>query len=253
MPTPDTDSEVAVAAFGAVRRVRSFEEIVQQIQDAIASGRLRPGERLPSERDLCDVFGVSRATLREALRALEALGVVEVRTGARGGAFAVEPGEDVVGSALASLLRFRQATARDLVEFRVSFEGENAAWAARRASAEDVAELEALATRIEAAVASGQPWRSVVELDVAFHVRVARATGNVVRGAIMLAIQDALRRAVIETDPIVDPAVRSTMGAEAHAIAEAIATRNEHAARARMRAHVERWSLLEVEAADRAG
>jgi GntR family transcriptional repressor for pyruvate dehydrogenase complex len=238
METPGPEHGGAVAAFGAVRR---------------ASGRLRPGERLPSERELCDVFGVSRATLREALRALEALGVVEVRTGARGGAFAVEPGEDALGSALASLLRFRQATARDLIEFRVSFEGENAAWAARRASAEDVAELQALAGRIEAAVAGGQAWSRVVELDVAFHVLVARATGNVVRGAIMIGIQDALRRAVIETDPIADPAVRGTMGAEAHAIADAIASRNEHAARVRMRAHVERWSLLEVEAADRAG
>ncbi|MGA8355177.1 MAG: winged helix-turn-helix domain-containing protein [Solirubrobacteraceae bacterium] len=77
--------------FTAAQRVRSFEDIIAQVRDAVAEGRLRPGERLPSERALAESFGVSRATLREALRSLEALGVVEIRLGATGGAFASEP------------------------------------------------------------------------------------------------------------------------------------------------------------------
>ncbi len=106
--------------------MRSFDHIVGQIRDAIASGGIAPGERLPSERDLGVAFGVSRTTLREALRALEAQGVIEIRTGSRGGAFVAEPSSELVAAALGALLRFRSATARELAEFRVPFEAENA-------------------------------------------------------------------------------------------------------------------------------
>src|SRR3954471_9329941 len=79
-----------IPAFVPAQRVRSFDHIVGQIRDAISSGGILPGERLPSERDLGVAFGVSRTTLREALRALEAQGVIEIRTGSRGGAFVAE-------------------------------------------------------------------------------------------------------------------------------------------------------------------
>src|SRR3977135_4221077 len=94
-------------AFVPAQRVRSFDHIVDQIRDAISSGGITPGERLPSERDLGATFGVSRTTLREALRALEAQGVLEIRTGSRGGAFVAEPSADLVAGALGNLLRFR--------------------------------------------------------------------------------------------------------------------------------------------------
>src|ERR1700712_3010602 len=97
--------------FVPAQRVRSFDHIVGQIRDQIASGGIAPGERLPSERDLGVAFGVSRTTLREALRALEAQGVIEIRTGSRGGAFVAEPSSELVAAALGALLRFRSATA----------------------------------------------------------------------------------------------------------------------------------------------
>ena len=137
-----TDPTPTVPAFVPAQRVRSFDHIVDQIRDAISSGGIAPGERLPSERDLGATFGVSRTTLREALRALEAQGVLEIRTGSRGGAFVAEPSSELVAGALGNLLRFRSATARELAEFRVPFEAENAAWAARRADPSALAELE---------------------------------------------------------------------------------------------------------------
>ena len=82
-----TDITPTAPSFVPAQRVRSFDHIVGQIRDAIASGGIAPGERLPSERDLGATFGVSRTTLREALRALEAQGVLEIRTGSRGGAW----------------------------------------------------------------------------------------------------------------------------------------------------------------------
>src|SRR4051794_17398846 len=153
-----------MATFEKARRVRSFDDVVEQLREAILSGRVRRGDRLPAERDLCAEFGVGRPTLREALRSLEAVGMIEVRPGKGGGSYAVTPSEATVGEALAALVNLRGASLEDLAEFRVDFEGENAAWAARRGDASDIAALEALAAEARsaggAAVAGGPaPWR----------------------------------------------------------------------------------------------
>jgi GntR family transcriptional repressor for pyruvate dehydrogenase complex len=139
-----------VAVFDKVRRVRSFDDVVDQLREAIYAGRIRPGERLPGERQLCEAFGVGRPTLREALRSLEAVGLIEVRPGKGGGSYAVTPSASTVGDALAALVGLRGASLEDLAEFRVDFESENAAWAARRATADDIGELEAIVTAAEA-------------------------------------------------------------------------------------------------------
>ena len=145
-----TEPTPTVPAFVPAQRVRSFDHIVDQIREVIASGGMTPGERLPSERDMGVTFGVSRTTLREALRALEAQGVIEIRTGSRGGAFIAEPSADNVAGALGALLRFRSATARELAEFREPFEAENAGWAARRANPAALAELEHIVGDVDA-------------------------------------------------------------------------------------------------------
>jgi len=149
--------------FTEVKRTRSSDDVVTQIKDAIIGRKLRTGDRLPSERELCRVFGVSRSTLREGLRTLEVLGVIEIRPGAGGGIFTSEPQGDHLGAALGALLRFRGATVHELAEFRVSFESETARWAAQRAEAEDVERLKSIAERFtELAREEGLPWRMLV-------------------------------------------------------------------------------------------
>ena len=86
--------------FSVVSANRMSEAIVEQIRALMRSNRLRPGDRLPSERDLCERFGVSRVTVREALRVLEAGGLVDIRVGARGGAFVTTPSPDRLGAVL---------------------------------------------------------------------------------------------------------------------------------------------------------
>jgi len=243
-----TDTTPTAPSFVPAQRVRSFDHIVGQIRDAIASGGIAPGERLPSERDLGATFGVSRTTLREALRALEAQGVLEIRTGSRGGAFVAEPSSELVAAALGALLRFRSATARELAEFRVPFEAENAAWAARRADPAALAELEHIVGDVAARVDdAGVPWSEVAALEVRFHDAVARATGNSVRAAIMSAILDALQRAFTAVPVPAGSPLRGELARELREIVNAIHSGDADAAGEAMRDHVARWSDLEIE------
>jgi GntR family transcriptional regulator, transcriptional repressor for pyruvate dehydrogenase complex len=222
--------------FDQVRRVRSFDDVVGQLREAIYSGRIRPGQRLPGERQLCEQFGVGRPTLREALRSLEAVGLIEVRPGKAGGSYAVTPSESTIGDALAALVNLRGASLEDLAEFRVDFESENAAWAARRADATDIAELEAIVAEAQAAAPE-----QIVELDVRWHEALARATQNRLRIGIALGIREAvLRRHRAVTQPQVDERVPAIPGDMA-AVTQAVAAGEPEEARRLMRAHIENW------------
>ena len=165
--------------FTSIRGVRGFEEVAGQIERAIASGTLKSGERLPNEHVLSSMFGVSRTTLREAIRAIEASGIDEVRRGAHGGIFVTEPGVSQAANTLITD-RFRGATTRDLAEVQGSFEAETAFWAAKHATDEDIAELERIVAEYAAAAKAGdRPWTELVALILrSQHVaRWARAIG----------------------------------------------------------------------------
>ncbi len=231
--------------FVPARRTRSFDDVAEQIRSAVLEGRIKEGERLPNERELCRVFQVSRSTLREGLRTLEVLGVVEIRPGSTGGIFASEPRGDQVSFALEALLRFQGATAHDLAEFRVGFESETAYWAAMRATAESVREIRELAASFrERSEDDDAPWQELAELDVRFHEAVVRAGGNQVRVAIMLGISKAFLRTSSTMEPFASPAVRRSIGDELTAIADAIGAGDGELARRRMERHVRRFSGL---------
>jgi DNA-binding FadR family transcriptional regulator len=245
--TPPAGLQTGVL-FTEVKRMRSSDDVVDQIRGAILSGQLKTGDRLPNERDLCGVFGVSRATLREGLRTLEALGAIEIRPGATGGIFATEPQGDQVGAALESLLRFRHVTAQELSEFRTSFEGETAHWAATRATDDDVENLREIADRfVTLAEDVDVPWRTLAEVDIAFHEAMAYATKNQVRVAIMLGIHRALHRASTALVDHMTPAFRRAIGNELRSIVDAIDHHDAPLARKRMRRHVKKFSALELE------
>ncbi len=214
--------------------MRSFDGVVEQLREAIFSGRIRPGQRLPGERRLCEELGVGRPTLREALRSLEAVGIIEVRPGKSGGSYAATPSESTVGDALAALVQLRGASLEDLAEFRVDFEGENAAWAARRADAGDIAALQAIAADAGAAGTRGE----VVEIDVRWHEALARATKNRLRIGIALGIHDAVLR---RHRTLGLGAKAPSIPEDVAAITAAVAAGDADAARRLMRAHIEAW------------
>lgn len=237
--------------FSEVRPVRSFEDIVAQIQQAIRSGELKYGEKLASERELCKTFGVGRTTLREALRWLEALGQVEVRLGGQGGVYITEPTPGRAGRAIEALIRFHEATARDLEEFRTSFEGETAFWAAERATESDLRELGAIVTEVQQASSDpSQPWQAISDADLRFHQAVAKASQNRVREAVMLAVHQALSRASLSLDPLMSQQVRSSISNDLEEIFNAITNHDRAVARRLMRQHVLRFSRMESDVLD---
>jgi GntR family transcriptional repressor for pyruvate dehydrogenase complex len=157
--------------FTPVNTGRISAEIVEQIKTAIRDGRLGPGDQLPPERDLTRQLGVSRVSVRDALRMLEAHGLIEVRVGARGGAFVTTPAPSLVSEGFADMLRMSDVSPADVTEMRLVFELAMLPLAVERATDDDLAALEAICAASEA---EGYD----VARSAEFHTRLAECTHN---------------------------------------------------------------------------
>lgn len=227
---------VSEGLFKTVSSSRVSQVIVEQIRLLLKEERLKPGDRLPSERELCVHFGVSRVTVREALRILEAGGLVEIRVGARGGAFVRTPDSRQLGEGLAALISLSPMTASEVTEARLVFELGIVPVVVERATEEDLAELRAMCEEHAAAFERGE---YSMELSAAFHNRVAAATHN---SAIMMLVESfhgpllmSLRQA-----QTIEPQMGRLGSREHLEFVEAVAARDEPAATAIMRTHLER-------------
>ncbi|MGE5286202.1 MAG: FadR/GntR family transcriptional regulator [Micromonosporaceae bacterium] len=150
-------------------------QIVQQIQDAIRSKRLKPGDRLPPERDLAGRFGVSRVTVRDALRSLEVLGLIQVRVGAAGGAFVTSPGAEIVGEGLTNLMLLSSLEHGEIAEARLVIELGSVALATARATDDDILMLRSMMRDARSALDEGTYERS---MSLRFHLSVAEIARN---------------------------------------------------------------------------
>jgi len=226
--------------FNKVQPVRSFEDVLSQIYNAIYKNQLKTGDRLPSERELASMFNVSRTTIREAIRVLEAEQVVEVKRGVNGGISIIEPKPDQLARSLETLLHFRGATSTELDEFRTDFEGNTAFLAAKRATKEQIEELENLAAAFhQLAEDPNVPWAQLIEIDVSFHEAVATASKNQIHIAIMLGIQSIFRKTSLGLDNGADRKFRKQQARYLIEIAQAIKNRDPDLARTKMVEHVE--------------
>ena len=181
--------------FKAAKQNRIFQDVVDQIEDAIISGRLQQGDTLPSERDLKEMLQVSRGTLREALRVLEQKGLIEIKLGVGGGSVVKAAPMEQVCDSLDLLVRFQQISLQHLAEFREGVEGLVAATASRRATRRDIAELEGLLEKARHCVAKGvSEWRQFVEIDGRVHQALARITGNPMYIVIHKMVHDNIQR-----------------------------------------------------------
>jgi len=161
--------------FAPVSVARASSSIADQIRQAIVTGKLNEGERLPPERELAEQFGVSRVTVRDALRALEAVGLIEVRVGARGGAFVTAPTGSIIGQTMSDMMMMSVATPEDIVEARLVVELGTVTLACARATDDDLALMRKLSVRGAEALAAKTYTR---ELSWDFHALVAKAAHN---------------------------------------------------------------------------
>jgi len=228
---------VSRRAFRVVRKTRVSEEIVGQVRDLITSGRLKVGDRLPAERELATVLGVGRSTVREAIRALESLGILEARPGE--GTFLVSnPAEAQPDPITANAFKSWE-NQRTLFEVRMVIEPDLAALAARRASFEQIVAMRETLREQEAAVRQGETG---IKPDSTFHFLLAQAAGNAVLLRIMENLMDLLRET---RETSLQTGGRPPRSMKQHkAILRAIETRDPAAAERHMRDHIAEMEKL---------
>ena len=212
--------------------------IVRQIELLILRGILRPGERLPSERDLAERLDVSRPSLREAVGELEARGLLARRAGA--GIYVA----DVLGSAFSpALIRLFGAhdeAVFDTIAFRRDMEGLAAERAARLGSETDLAVIDTIFAKMEAAQAT-RSGREEAALDAEFHMAIVEAGHNVIMLHMMRSIYDLLRQGVFYNRQTMfrQRTTRAALLAQHRAINDALQARDAEGARAAVAAHLD--------------
>jgi DNA-binding FadR family transcriptional regulator len=181
--------------FKKPKQNRIFQDLVTQIEEAILDGKLNPGDRLPPERDLQEMFETSRGSLREALRVLEEKGLIDIRTGAGGGSVVKTPGTGQVSQSLGFLIRYQQVSLDHLAEFREDVEGTVVALAAERADAADVALLKGLLKEAEANLNGGLAHLDVfLQADRRIHLEFSRIAGNPVYASVLQSVHENIHR-----------------------------------------------------------
>lgn len=181
--------------FKQAKQNRAFEDVILQIQESILKGELKVGDKLLGERKLRETFGISRGTLREALRALEQKGLITIKTGVQGGAIVCPIDNKLMSESLDLLLRHQKISLRELAEFRENVEGLVAAKAAQKAKKEDLEQLKMLLYTIEKILNSGEPrWDEYIAADNKFHLILARVAGNRIFESVLYTIYENINR-----------------------------------------------------------
>jgi GntR family transcriptional repressor for pyruvate dehydrogenase complex len=208
---------------------KAAEVLADEIRATIIGNGLPAGARLFSEGELIEQRGLSRATVRESLRLLEADGLITVKRGPRGGITVRHPDPSHISRALATLVALRDVSLRELFDFRLSIEPDAAASAARVITPEQRAQL----------LASTEPSDSHVPESVDFHVLVAQTSGNALNHIVLAALHEVLELHV-GLEALSEEAWEQTRSAH-EKIARAIASGNPTKAQNAMRRHLEQF------------
>lgn len=228
--------EASAGLFNRINPGRISGIIVDQIRLLMHQGQLLPGDRLPAERELCEHFGVSRVTVREGLRVLEANGLVEIRVGARGGAFVRTPSKDRVGEGILDYLTMSSVTSGDVTELRMVLELGIIPLVCARATEEDVEELLALCHQAREALAAGTYDMSY---SAEFHTRVTQCAHNGAIELLLPSLHGPLLMSLEEAQQVAPQMGRR--GVQEHlAFVEAVRDHQTDEAVEIMRAHLER-------------
>jgi GntR family transcriptional regulator, transcriptional repressor for pyruvate dehydrogenase complex len=221
----------AKAEFEAVPRTKLYQKVVKQVQDIIRDGLLRPGDMLPPERELAEMLHVSRGSLREAILALESMGLVEPRHGE--GTVVRDLSAAPLVNQLSAMLVQKRALVGELLEFRLMIEPTLAARAAANATKEEIANLEEILNRQQAKVDQGE---LAIDEDSKFHYAIAQAARNSVVLKVLDVFMDYLRDSR-ELSLQVEGRPQRSLNSHRR-ILNAIARKNPAAAEMAMRKHI---------------
>lgn len=223
--------------FHPVGQERVSSEIVHQIERLILEGVLRPGDKLPAERDLAGEFGVSRPTLREALAVLEASGLLSARQG--GGTYIANVMHSIFGEPIIGLFGKHEKATGDYLEFREGIEAQAARWAAQRATSADHEILTSIMQRMEAAHEIENPDQEAL-LDVELHIAVSDASHNIVMIQSLRSIYNLLEHGVFYNRYLLygHKGGRDALLEQHRAIYDAVMARDPDRAEEAVRAHL---------------
>ena len=229
--------EAGLAELAPIKRTRVPEEIANRIRTLIVGSRFKPDQPLPSERALAKRMQVSRSSVRDALRRLEMVGLLETRHGR--GTFLHELSVANLVTPMASVLTFNRARQDDLMDVRRVFEPAVAGMAATRATAAELEEIDRLLEQQRRKVRTGQP---TIGEDTAFHAALARATHNPVIVGIMETLNDLLIESRTRTLQRRGRPMRSLRGHEA--VVAAVRRQDADRAALAMREHIDQIAAL---------
>ncbi len=230
------------SGFRPITTRRASSVIADQIQALLAAGKISAGDRLPPERSLVKILKVGRSTLREAIRHLESLGVVETRRGA-GTFMSADELPLVILPRGSGTVSAQQA----ILETRLVMEPEIAALAAIRATVIDLDSLRSILSRQAAHVAAGEPATSA---DIEFHATICRISRNPILERLCRSLKEAVQQSRHVTDAITGWPAKSLR--QHHAILTCIEARNPSLARVRMRQHLRHVQRMHVRVPDAA-
>ena len=224
--------------FQTVQQEKLSQSVVRQIEELILRGILRPGERLPSERELSEKMGVSRPSLREALSDLQDRGLLTSKAGA--GVFVA----DVLGSAFApalvTLFATHDSAVFDYISFRRDMEGLAAERAARMGSDTDLKVIDAIFKKMELAQQKRNPAEEAA-LDADFHLAIIEASHNIIMLHMMRSMYELLREGVFYNRSIMfkQRMTRDHLLDQHRAINDALQARDPEAAKAAVASHLD--------------
>lgn len=221
--------------FTQVKNTKIYEHIIEQFKIMIANGTLNKGDKLPSERELVNQFGVSRASIREALSALQMIGLVEARQGE--GNFIKDRFEESLIEPISLIFMLHHSTGEEVLEFRKVMEIETAAIAAKKITDEEIEELRVCVQNLKEV----QEEELKVQYDKKFHYVIAKASKNILIINMLFTISSLMDYTILEArSKILSVEENKEILVKHHEeIFEAICNHNPKLAADSMRRHLE--------------
>lgn len=189
-----------LTGFRRVQVARAFDDIAGQIRGELSEGRLRAGDRLPPERELASQFGVSRNTLREALRSLEISGLITLRKGASGGAFVKDSNGEAVVTSIRDMFTLGAVTPAQITESRIWIESAIVRAACERHTVSDIETLKANIAAAAEAIRR-KDFYARAEAHLEFHMILGRITRNPIMEIVMEALIGVMRQFIHTIGP----------------------------------------------------